>query len=94
MNQQGYLHDIHDDKIILKDKSFRTFNDKDNALSYCLKDNMFIPRDTIDIEEESKIIYNTKDIIVKNMDVFDNFYSDNKELYGEISSKLVRIKKK
>lgn len=44
-------------------------------------------------EEENKLINNTRKICENNIDVFDSFYKENKELYNDITNKLVRIKK-
>lgn len=44
--------------------------------------------------ESDEIIASTIDICTENMDMFDKFYNDNVELYGEIVNKLVKIKKK
>lgn len=44
-------------------------------------------------EEEQRIIEKTRCICEDNMDIFDRFYNENNELYDEISSKVLKIKR-
>ena len=59
---------------------------------YALRKKIFIPNDTISLEDEKKIITSTLDICKNNLDIFERFYNDNKEIYEEISNKLVKIR--
>ena len=47
---------------------------------------------TISKEEEKDIKYRTNKLIEENTDIFEHFYEENKELYGDISSKLLKLK--
>ena len=43
-------------------------------------------------DKVNELTYKTNNIIRDNKDVFERFYSDNKELYDEVSSKLLLLK--
>lgn len=45
-------------------------------------------------EEMRSIRDNTRKICKDNMDIFERFYNDNQELYGDISEKVLRLKKR
>ena len=45
-------------------------------------------------DEEIEILIKIKKLYYKNIDVFEIFYSQNKELYEDISNELMKIKKK
>lgn len=44
-------------------------------------------------EEEKLMIEKTMNLCYENTDVFENFYHENSELYGDISNKVLKIKK-
>lgn len=44
-------------------------------------------------EEEREIYYQTLDICNRNMDIFDQFYNENSELYDDITDKVLKIRK-
>ena len=92
MNQDGFLYDQFDDKIILKESSFYLMNDRDYKKAYNLRKNYMLQNETISLEEEQRIIETTRGICMDNEDVFFKFYNENKDLYEEISSKLVKVK--
>ena len=48
---------------------------------------------SISMEEEKEIFNTTLDMCKNNMDVFENFYSENSKLYDEISNKVLKFKK-
>ena len=48
--------------------------------------------DSISLIKEKRIIDRTTHTIKTNIDMFEDFYDDNKELYDEISHKLLRLK--
>lgn len=48
--------------------------------------------DSISLIKEKHLINKTKQTIENNQDMFEEFYNDNKELYGEIKCKLLRLK--
>lgn len=49
---------------------------------------------TISIEEEKEMISNMLNLCKNNMDIFDQFYNENREIYDEISNKVLKIKKR
>ena len=48
---------------------------------------------SIDRESEIVLINDTKKICRDNIDIFEQFYNDNKEIYTEVSDMLIKIKK-
>lgn len=44
-------------------------------------------------DEENKLINDTRKICENNLDIFENFYNENSDLYTDITNKLIRIKK-
>ena len=48
---------------------------------------------TISIIYEKEILEKTKEICKNNRDIFDKFYDENKELYNDITNKLIKIKR-
>lgn len=44
-------------------------------------------------EEEKKMVEETMNLCKGNSDIFENFYAENSELYDDISSKVLKIKK-
>ena len=42
---------------------------------------------------EAKLVNRTKGICKDNLDVFEQFYNENSDIYNEISDKLLSIKK-
>lgn len=48
---------------------------------------------SIPIEEEQELVLRTKKLCEQNIDIFEQFYNDNSEIYDEISNRLVKIKK-
>ena len=48
--------------------------------------------DSISLEEEKRIVNRTSSLIEKNRDMFEDFYSDNRGLYDEISYKTLKLK--
>lgn len=63
------------------------------ALKYSTPKN-FDDGDILPKEDEKKFIFETKNICKNNIDIFENFYNENKDLYVDISNKLTRIKRK
>ena len=51
------------------------------------------PNPSLPIEEEQKLVMDTKLLYGQNVDIFEQFYNDNHEIYNEISNRLVKIKK-
>ena len=48
----------------------------------------------ISLEEQEKIISDTKLKYKNNLDIFEKFYNDNSEIYNETTDKLLKIKKR
>ena len=48
---------------------------------------------SISLEKEIKLIYNTKNKYTNNMDILEHFYNENKGLYEDISSRMLKLKK-
>lgn len=88
------LYDCYDDMVLIKDSSLRTLNGiwNPNLDKTCKK--MFNSFDSISLEEEEQITDNVKKICLENIDMFDKFYNDNKELYGEILNVASKVKVK
>lgn len=51
------------------------------------------PTSSISIEEEQKLVLGTKKLCEQSIDIFEQFYNDNSEIYDEIANRLVKIKK-
>lgn len=93
-SDEGILCDSIDDKIIIKDTEIKRLNDLNNRKIYDTYNKILVPRESISLEEEEKIITLTSNICTSNMDVFEQFYNENRDLYGEISSRLVKVRKR
>lgn len=92
-----------DDKNILYDANYNyqvTLKNKDSILISTYKDykrlNSELEKDMtfISLDEENEMIKSTLNICNLNLDLFENFYNTNKELYNELSNKFQKIKKK
>lgn len=68
-------------KFNVGNPSYESFNSRMN------ENNKSLSNDKV-----KELTYKTNDIIRENKDVFERFYSDNKELYDEVSSKLLLLK--
>lgn len=65
-----------------------------NAKDYAKMRKMLAnPNPSISLEEEQELVLETKKLCEQNMDVFEQFYNDNSEIYAEITNRLVKIKK-
>lgn len=49
---------------------------------------------SISNEEVTKLISTTQNICKTNIDIFETFYNENKEIYEEVTNKLKKIKRK
>lgn len=47
----------------------------------------------IQVEEEQRLIAETMNICNNNLDIFERFYAENNDLYSEIASKALKIKR-
>ena len=48
---------------------------------------------SVSLEEERELINKTKDKYTNNIDILEHFYNENKGLYEEISSRMLKLKK-
>lgn len=66
-----------------------------NSLKELMKmsNKLLRPNPSLPIEEEQKLVMDTKLLYGQNADIFEQFYNDNHEIYNEISNRLVKIKK-
>ena len=58
-----------------------------------MKKMLLNPNPSISIEEEQELVLSTKKLCEQNMDIFEQFYDENIEIYDEISNRLEKIKK-
>ena len=65
-----------------------------NDFSDYLKKEVLQQYPSVTREEEKKMIVKTTMDCKNNMDIFEKFYHENKDLYGDISDKMLKIKKK
>lgn len=93
-SEKGIVVDGYEKKIFIKKNLFYTQNDLTDKEIKKFVGYMNDYQDSISPSLEDSIVSSTIDICARNMDVFDKFYSDNYELYGEITNRLVKIKKK
>lgn len=65
-----------------------------NAKDYARMRKMLAnPNPSISLEKEQELVLETKKLCEQNMDIFEQFYNDNSEIYAEITNRLVKIKK-
>lgn len=83
------LYDDNDDNIKIKLISSIIIDNFKNYLA--LKSRLF--GSDVLVEEEKEMIDSTLSICRNNMDIFDSFYNTNRELYDDISNRLVKIKR-
>ena len=94
LNEEGYLYDYLDDKIIVGNKLDKIFNLFSKDYLKEMSDKVKIPGNYISLEEEMKIIDSTRLICNNNVDIFEKFYKENKSLYDEVANNLGNIKTK
>lgn len=58
-----------------------------------MKKMLLNPNPSISIEEEQELVLTTKNLCKENMDIFEQFYNDNSEIYDELSNCLIKIRK-
>jgi len=92
LNEDGYLYDYLDDKIYVTDKLSKRFNHFSRCYLKEMEDKSKMIGNYISIDEEKKIIDSTRLICDNNLDIFEKFYKENKDLYDEVASNLSNIK--
>lgn len=86
------LYDNEEDSDMkIKQTSSILSNTKKELLK--MKKMLLNPNPGISIEEEQELVLGTKKLCEQNMDIFEQFYDDNIEIYDEISNRLEKIKK-
>ncbi len=90
-SNEGILYDNFYDDIPIRLKSSIELN----ALKDYLKMKKYLSNPCLSItpEEEQLLVKSTLDKCKNNTDIFEQFYDDNCELYDDISSKVLRIRK-
>lgn len=90
-NEKNILYNDIYDNISIKLLSLDILNDE----MFCsiIKEQLSQKYPSVTREEEEKMIEQTIDKYNGNMDVFEQFYNDNRELYKDISSKVLTITK-
>lgn len=88
----GVLYDDECDNIPIRTTGTFVLNEIKDF--YTLKQSLSKPCQYISKEEEKEMVKNTLEICNGNMDIFEQFYNQNSELYNDISSKILKIKKR
>lgn len=86
----GILYDEFGN-VIIKTPATKGMNTSHDY--YQLQKHILSNHPTISIEEEKTMIHNIFNICANNQDVFDKFYSENKDIYEEVTDKVLKIKK-
>lgn len=90
-SNEGTLYDSECDDIPMRLISSIVLNDSKDYLQ--MKKRLSNPGLSITAEEEQALVKATLDKCKNNMDIFEQFYVDNYELYDDISSKVLNIRK-
>ena len=88
---ENTLYDNECDDILIRLISSIVLNDLKDYLQ--MKKRLSNPCLSITAEEEQALVKATLDKCKNNMDIFEQFYVDNCELYDDISSKVLSIRK-
>lgn len=91
-DNKDILYDDECDNIPIRTISTLILNEKKDF--YTLKQLLSKHCQYISKEEEKDMIKKTLEICNGNMDIFEQFYNQNSELYNDISSKILNIKKR
>ena len=86
------LYDDECELPIRYTSSLALSNDLKNFLR--IKERLASQYPSVSKEEEKLMIEETMKICNGNSDIFENFYTENSELYDDISSKVLKIRKK
>ena len=90
-SNESTLYDSKCDDIPMRLKSSIVLNNLKDYLQ--MKKRLANPSLSITAEEEQALVKATLDKCKNNMDIFEQFYVDNCELYDDISSKVLNIRK-
>ena len=81
-------HILYDDEYELKISPINSILRLSRYSNNCLLNQY----PSVSKEEEKMLIEETVKLCNKNIDIFENFYSENSDLYKDISSKILKIK--
>lgn len=90
-NDKNVLYDDEYDSVPIKLWSSISLNGSKDYLRISEKLSQQYP--SVTREEEKQMIEQTITDCKNNMDIFEQFYNENSDLYGDISSKVLTIKK-
>ena len=91
-NDKNVLYDDEYDKVPIKLLSSIVLNDSKDYLR--MREMLSQQYPSVTREEEKQMIEQTIMKCNGNMDIFEQFYNENSELYTDISSKVLKIKKR
>ncbi len=82
---------LYSDDIVVRYKKV-LYRPREKEDSKIIK-KILLPENTTK-EEEKRFIREVQDICSDNLDYFDRFYDENKDIYEEVTDKLVKVKKR
>lgn len=91
-NDKNVLYDDEYSKVPIKTLPSIILNDSKDYLR--MRERLSQQYPSVTKEEEKQIIEQTIMKCNSNMDIFEQFYTENGELYTDISSKILKIKKR
>lgn len=91
-NDKNVLYDDECDKVPIELPSSILFNNFKDYLR--LRERLSRQYPSVTREDEKQMTEQTLSICNGNIDVFEQFYNENSELYTDISSKVLKIKKR
>lgn len=91
-DNNGILYDDECDNIPIRTASSIVLNNLKDY--FTIKQTISRIHQSVSKEEEREMITKTLKICNDNMDIFEQFHNQNNELYNDISSKILKIKKR
>ena len=91
-DNKGILYDDECDNIPIRTATSIVLNNSKDY--FTTKQILSRQCQSVSKEEEKEMITRTLEICNGNMDIFEQFYNQNNELYNDISSKILKIKKR
>lgn len=90
-SDKNILFDEECDNIPIKTLPSMVLNNSQDYLR--MRERLASQYPSVTKEEEMKMIRDTLALCDSNMDIFEQFYTENSELYDDISSKILKIRK-
>lgn len=90
-SDKNLLYDDEGELLIRTLSSLLLNNNSKNYLK--MKEHLASQYPSVSKEEEKLMVEKTMKLCNGNSDIFENFYAENSELYDDISSKVLRIRK-